>query len=250
MNGKRTIRHDESGSVLLYAVLSLAVMVNVMIIVTNIVVIEIRQSANVDQSTRAWYVAESGIEKSLYAYRKEETTLPDGDCGFAGKVCSLAISTNSVTSYRFRLDPNESFELPLTADESVVESLKLTWQSSNGSWLEVTLMEWDPLALNWSDSNVNKVLLSGGSGFINAPQAGKRYKIRVKGLYALAGGDLALYSGNNGTGAAVTIPSSVSFVATGDYGSSSQRLTVTMPPAPSVHGLFDYVLFSERPVVK
>jgi hypothetical protein len=242
---------SEQGSVLLYTILALAVMINLIIIISNLVVIELRQSANIDQAISAFYIAESGVEKALYEYRKKGTILPDGDCGLeTGITCDLTTTQETMTGLSLVLQPNDSMQLNFNQAASQIESIEINW-FNNGSWVEVSYVEWDPADLVWDFRSVNKFLLSGGSGIINDISSTKRYKIRIKASYDVVdAATVTFYTANNATGAPVPIPSSMTFTAQGEHGNSAQKVSASMPPEKSLLGLFDYVLFSEQAIIK
>lgn len=240
---------------MLYTILAMAVIVNVIVIVTNVVVIEVKQSANTDQSVRAFYTAESGVEKSLYHYRKLHERIMGGACGAPLTDCTIAASTSFVTSYPFRVDEQQTVEVSLEKSNMAgvwtedIESAKLTWDNPS-VWLEFSSVEWDPVAATWNDAGVNKVMLQGGSGIVNGLTKNKRYKIRIKSIDGLTSGNLSLYTGNNATGSQRAVSSTIILEGTGSYGNATQRVRATMPPTPTVGGLFDYVLFSEKAIIK
>lgn len=69
-------KKNQSGMVLILAILIIAAVLATTVVFSNLIVSEIRQSRLIDQSIQSYYLAESGAERALYETRRKEAVKP------------------------------------------------------------------------------------------------------------------------------------------------------------------------------
>jgi len=247
------VRNDNQGHVLVYTVLAVSAILSTILIVSNLMIGEIRQFRNYNEMVRAYYGADTGIEKALFYLRKEDILLNE-DCNLPDVDCEVAVDEQGVDEIIMDLPENQSFQIdlydPMDFNNTVdLESMDLFWQGAG--WVELSLVEWDAGAqVIWDDDAVQKFLYN-ENAICNVFQQGKNYLARLKALTgSVENLNVRIYTGENATGNEVAFPQFVVVNASGKYGSVKQKIQVDLPRKAPLYGLFDYALFSEEDIIK
>lgn len=274
---------QNQGSVLLYTLLIISLITAISISVSVLVINELKLSSSAANAGMAYYAAESGIEKGLYALKifraDPSVNLDDAVTIISGYSDDTFINDadfdNDQTSTETSKIENEEilvneyeqadyFDVnnALNPDPNmIVESIVVQNEGGdNDAWAEVWWTAWDDTGAIGTSNKAKKVIgftdLSGpgwpidlseayaGSGFIPVG-----YRIRIKALF----GDLASVTITpfNSTGNEVTdLPSHLKIKSIGTRSRFKQSLTATVPWKVPLFGLYDYVLFSEGEIYK
>ena len=263
--------NNKKGQVILIALLVMAVILVVALAIGTLMVRELRMAGNIDRSVTAYFAAESGLEEELWKVRKNPPmdTIPYGeDLTIEGARWDLTKSEapeEEFTNKDLERDKSEQIYFPYS-DLSMVKSVKFTqWTPeppATISWLEYRVISW-PKAIKFDPSKIEtkEGLLDdpdfGGGVCINLDQdlptiTNYDHIFRFKPLhggatYSLIGySDIGCTPGNeeNIGGGKLELPS------TGTYQATKRGLSIVFYPKPPLHGIFDYVLFSDESIVK
>jgi len=281
--------YNQSGVVLLLALLIVSVVLGSAGVLSNLVIRSIQQTRLIDQSMQAFYGAESGAERALYQVRRREAipdcaVLTSGSVCQANGACSLDPDVACITTTNGTLALGTGWNANATNEMSTEVLLKRggsfqldlfnPYQASAANINQVVLDNDVPnLSLYAEFTNVTNILNVGLSncqnqppvfkGFIQTPAAigsldGKSilaqcsYSFRLN--YPLdSSGEQSLITimvFNQDSDTQLPIPSRLTITTSAVFGKSYQSLTIKTPVRPPVSGLYDFVLFSEQPVVK
>ena len=243
---------NQQGNALVYTVLAVAAILSTILIVSNLMIGEIRQAGNFDDMLKAFYAAESGAEWGVYDLRKNDG-LVEANCDMPSVECYVEADEKAVKKIETDLPQNKSLQIdlydPLNLKKPAgVESMKLSW---SGGWIEVSFVEWPAGAqVLWDENSVQKFLYGAGTT-VNVFQANKNYIVRLKALNGAAINLFAeIFSGDNCGGNVLAFPQFVRVEAEGNFGKATQKVIVDLPKKTPLSGLFDYALFSEESIVK
>lgn len=245
---------DQSGNILLLALLIMSGIVGAGVTLATIVISQIRQGSNIESSLVAYYAAESGVEKNLYDIRKTDTPWKNMEdlSGELGKA-SWTSKIESREKQIFRdLKQNDTLQVDLFDPDQIsggagVGVLRVDWEDGcEHSSIEMSITAWTPGA-GWADNTV-KFLYSSGSETNNSFDTDMAYRVRIKALYCDIN-NLAVraYDTDNKI---VPIPARVIINSVGSFSGVKQAIQATMPRISPMSGLYDYVLFSEESIVK
>jgi len=274
----------QNGSVLVFAVLLMFFAAATAITLSIVLFDEIRAAQNVDQSLKAYYAAESGIEQSLdyiilerqdkSAILEDTLTVVRGySATFTDQASYEIDSTETVsqaTELKFDLNIQASQQLDLfnPDDQSVdlgIDSIALDWKQDcpadgDNSRVEVTLIQWVPGAWFDPDSNppIYKNIYTCGSevpvedydcrAIEVSPSPGYNYRLRVKSLDCnLPQVQAQLYDNADSR---INLFGQAVVKSIGSYGRSRQALEARLPWSLPLTGLADYVIFSQEDLVK
>ncbi|MFA6410935.1 MAG: hypothetical protein WCW26_05185, partial [Candidatus Buchananbacteria bacterium] len=285
---KKSQSTKQSGVVLILVILIITVILGVAAVFSNLIVSDIQQSRLIDQSIQAYYLAESGAERSLYQVRRREAIT---DCSLLGlsSVCNqdgycadnqtipcinqrggfdwdirggwqVAASNEEETS--FVLKEGESFQIdlfnPYQSEDSNIRSVDVTADTDN-------------LSLYAEFINLSNILKVDRLNCTNQPPVFKDY-VQTPALVANLDGKDVLsecsysfrltYPLNSITQSSVVtlkvfdptdlpldIPSRLVIDSQATFGNSLQKIKVRTPMRPPLSGLYDFVLFSEQPII-
>ncbi|MFH0804810.1 MAG: pilus assembly PilX N-terminal domain-containing protein [Patescibacteria group bacterium] len=220
---KTSVQSNEEGAVLLYALLVISLITAIAITLSAIVINELRLTANAADATLAYYAAESGIERGLYAV-KSYRTQPDKALGDAVTSIQQFVDTNFTNNAQYscagtsasivkvenrliRQNQSVSVDLysasdPLGADTStsIVRSVRVQNSGTDPlSYADVSWTAWDTDGNIGTSTSARRIIepsnLLGDGWPINIdtgfafPSLGTPvgYRLRVKALY----GDLS-----------------------------------------------------------
>lgn len=231
---------------------------------------ELRQSRNIDNSVIAFSYAEAGIEEALYLIRKVDKPLDElgldkvenFDEGSFDRRYSDT-DDNILTT----LDQNQTLTVDLYNPEggewaTEVESIRFSWDDDCGgdSRIELTYFDWQPG--NFQPSNVQKRIYTPADSPVTNTgfSPGKAYQIKLKALYCdVYNLKFEAFDNNNPddedfcptpADCLVQIPNRSNINSTGSYRASQQNIEVIMPRKEPISGFYDYVIFSEESLVK
>ncbi len=280
--------NNKSGSVLLYSLLIISLITAIAITVSIIVINEIKMTSGAANATLAYYAAESGIEKGLYAVKvyRNDPAVDLGDAvsfiqGYTDNntfvngtkysneqtISKISkVGSEEIKEHQYLQIDYYDIEDPLDQDPPsgnvMVKSIEVKNEGDNPfSWAEVSWTAWDNQGELLTSITARKVIgptdLAGEEGwpitlntFSGTPVG---YRIRIKALF----GDLSSIS----VAAFVDderdvplgdddLPSQLVIKSVGERGKFKQSLTATVPWKIPLFGLYDYVLFSEESLIK
>ncbi len=271
---KKKLKDNQSGTVLLLALVVMSGLVVTGVALGDIIINEIRQSRQLDKAIVSYYAAESAAEKIIFDWRDTGLLpLPCNETSEIGWTCSKAIG--SVNQLDFSLPKMATQEIilynPLDLNEpSNVESARIIWQDANTGnvlepWLEVTIMEWTRgISIDWDDAErriIKKVFKC--SAEVATPavcdtialedefSANKSYIIRLRALHDDTENIVVrFYESPAATGIKELNSYIKSVNLTGIYGGVEQGINVRFPVVGPSSPLFDFVLFSEESLLK
>ncbi|HMB26134.1 MAG TPA: hypothetical protein VKP03_01830, partial [Patescibacteria group bacterium] len=136
---------SQPGNVLIYSLLVIAAILSTTVVISNFLQTSIKQSQTIVNAQKAFYAADSGVEKLLYTIRKQEI-LPDFEDCSVPLSCRWEKSDKLVLERRLDLEKNKSTQIDVFNPENndmgtKLESIGLDWQGTN-TWLELSLIKW------------------------------------------------------------------------------------------------------------
>jgi len=270
-------RKDQKGIVLLYALLFMALITAMAIFVSIVIINELKLTSTAVDATLAYYAAESGIEKGLHTVKMNRgkggetlgTTVTEIQGYSASNFDNRAKYDNEGTNQISgtiddSLKKNEYVQIDFyNVDDPLADSgirrVKVSGTSVNGeAWAEVSWTGWRNTGVWFSEPSAKKFIgptnLAGGLDFElsmgTVPLAEiVGYRIRIKALFSNIEGLLVTPLNDNSQ--PLEEPSSQVVVkSVGNKGKFKQSLTAIVPWKVPLHGLYDYVLFSEEGLAK
>jgi len=252
----------KKANVLLLTVLFVAGILASLLFLGQLVRNNINNTGSLVNSAKAFYSAESGLERALRLVRKEDV-VPDYEDCFVSQSCSWQFLTDEQKELKIILPAEQSAQFDLfNAKNNLTagaESISLQWENES-TWLEATFYEFaqgdfkpDSVAEDMAiaDLPVQKILLVGGDSILNFPQANKNYIVRIKALKEDAGNLRArFFSGENLRGEKLPLPNFLTIKTIGKVNENAMELSIVMPRRKPLFGLFDYVVFSEKSLKK
>ncbi|MBI5733352.1 MAG: hypothetical protein HY973_00185 [Candidatus Kerfeldbacteria bacterium] len=267
MTNSNHATYNQSGTVLLLALLVLASLLGSSIALGSLVIGNLQQAKNIDDAVMAYYGAESGIEKKVYDIRKSDTfttSTSDTLSNHTGWTTTVRESGELVIDF---LQKDKSIGLDLYNFDDPnpgagIESVYITWQGGT-TWLEIKFTEWSPGSnIAWpSQQEVSALkgtfIYSGGLATNNSLVSNKAYHMEIKALRGDASDiNLNFYDIDDGGPACsnncvkVNVPNRLEIDSTGTYGKSRRVIRVNMPRKTPMSSLYEYVLFTERSLTK
>ena len=266
-----------SGSAILLALMVVSAILSSALYINVLSIRGMKQSQNIDNSLIAFYAAETGNEQAIYYIRKKENLdindliLPNGSITAGESLVSRDI-VDEVKNILISLKKDETYQLDVfdqenLSTESFIDYLELEWDSNcANSKIELTVNEWEAqTSINWGDMQ-NQMHIS--KCIIDSPvriddgespcsdivlDSNMSYQFRFKSLtcdvYNLS---IKAFDIINQQVAFKNIYSveSVGEYPVGTSQSNKQALHVNLRKFSPLSGLFDYVLFSEKSLVK
>ena len=268
-----------SGSAILLALMIMSTILSSTLYINVLSIRSMRQSQNIDNSIVAFYAAETGNEQAIYYIRKveglniEDLILPGGSITASESLISREV-TDKVKNILISLKKDEIYQLDVFDQDdlslgSSISYLQLSWNDdcASDSKIELTVNEWEAEAnINWGQMqdqmHINKCLLSespveiDGSGSICSDiklDGIMSYQFRFKALHCDIY-NLSIKAFDIGD-QQIDFENIYSIESVGEYPvdtnqSNRQALRVNLRKLSPLSGLFDYVLFSEKSLVK
>jgi hypothetical protein len=293
---------NQSGMVLVLAILIIATVLAAAVIFSNLIIREIQQSRLIDQSMQAYYLAESGAERALYQVRRLEA-VKARECGLVGLeptpesicdddgYCSDTLQPDTVpcinqnesaltvrAGWKIEADNEQETSILLKKGQSFQIDL---FSPAQAFEYEINAIKVDRdragLILYGEFTNLSNILRVGEANCLNQPAifrnflpsdeflissldgqdifANCAYSFKLNYSLKSPGGSveeftISVYDTTAQPDEQLYIPSRVVIDSQADFGRSRQRVRVKTPIRPPVSGLYDFVLFSEEPIVK
>lgn len=294
----RTARLDSArqaaGSVLLLSILVMSMVATISFVTATLITQGISHNRYLDYGVMAGYAAESGLEESLYAIRRQ--SLPVDQLPGSGSLSQTAqfTITASTTEPYLLTNLNQDQTLPLDlgnfedlSQDQPIKYLCFHWSDQANSRLVVNWASWKP------DGSINPVCNTGElnplppfgqEGDINsfwncqllgvfsedtgrcsiAPTSSLSYKVKLTAradninslmVIAFTGVPDIIHLNGLDNINQVDIPNRLSLQTVGTYPANSadranRSMSVTGPLYEANASLYDFVLFSEQPIVK
>lgn len=267
------MNHDNRGIVLLTSLMIMLLLAASGIALSAAIINSLRASRNSNQAAVAYYGAESGMERALFqatqarlANKKLSDAVKDiHNLTQQLKVPGLSFhleandqdSTDQVVTF---LAQNETSTLDLfTVDNSIkdtsVRKVAIGWDSVNETeWIEVSWVGWKADGTFTSNNErrfYSQADLQHGRVIVDLSQPNKAVamRLRVKALKAPINNlTIAALDSKNKQ---IPIPNSRLFLTSvGEYQTSKQALSTDVRWQLPLSPLFDYAIFSEKPIVK
>ncbi len=220
------------------------------------------RTRDLDASTVAYYAADSGVERQLYAVRKlsaNVSALAAMSANYAnGSSWSASGSgfktTNAKTFSKISAGDFQFVDL-FNPDQlnmaSGVAQVRWTYTAAVGCILEVAYAQWDvsKASILPSQFMVQEDNIGIPTHFLDIdPQHAYRIRFRPKGCQ-VTNLSVSAYT-IPGDIATVPFPGDITVASQGVYGKTTQSISVTMPRLEILSGIFSYVLFSECTLYK
>lgn len=276
---------NQKGSVLLFALMLMLAISVAGVTLSVLLLNEIRAARYTDESVKAYYAAETGLERSLDYLNTQRvdksatlddaiaaielfnetlsnnTTYSIDSNGTSGTVADLFFSLDKDKTKQLEIfNPSDTFA-PLGVEKVYIDWVQDCADPSFNSRIEVSLVEW-PTG-GWYDESlddaVSKFEYTCGAitppdpafncaAVESAPAALLNYRMRIKSLDC----DLTLVRVyfHDASSNIVEIPGRALVKSVGAFGNSEIALEANMPWWAPVTGLGDFVLFSETDIEK
>jgi hypothetical protein len=293
--GPPRLAPGEAGSVLLLAVLVMSMVATVSFATATLIMQGSSHNRFLDYGTIAGYAAESGLEESLYALRRQSLPLGQlASSSLLSQTIKFTLTASSSEPYVLtNLSQDKTLPLDLgdfndLSQDQPIEYLCFHWSSQADSRLVVNWTSWKP------EGYVNPVCNTGeleplpdfgqGGGDLNsfwncqmlgvfsestgrcsvAPTSSLSYKIKLTArgndidslmvIAFTAVPDIVNLNGLDNPNQ-VSIPNRLFLQSIGAYPANStnqanRTMSVSGPLYESSASLYDFVLFSEQPIVK
>lgn len=266
---------NKDGAILLMSLLVLSSMLIAGISMATLTLNELKQSKSSDYSVIAYYAADSAIEGAIYKLRKLNLSADYLNTNYAsGTFENSAAWENNIIStpaYNTLLRQNRSAVINLYDSEEDCGAVKCV----ECIWNDLDAGESDPdieaTFYPWRFTGVINVLPGQGEQeyYRSIPEnrlnlssiAGPWHKynfslldntcytLRLRPLYDDADVTIKTYS-DAGCTAQMGIPSFLSIDALGKYETSKQRIKTVVSKDAPLSNIFEFVLFSEEPIIK
>ncbi|MBU1131356.1 hypothetical protein KJ840_04440 [Patescibacteria group bacterium] len=277
---KPKFKTSTTGGVLLLSLMVMTGIITISFATGTLIMSEIQQSSQLDRAMVAYYAAESAVEKGLYQVRQRDIhpssfnlteVLLDNNAEY--KI--IAQDTEPVIYKTLAQDEILELDLytphSLTPFETPIKSLIVNWSAEAGSWLEVRWVPWTIAGelTPGTDQGIKISLdnLIEDLGYVINLGSGDTYlyNVRMTARYApITYLEIVAYDTIDPQNdercdplglCAVGIAGRVKIKGLGAFPADSsqpskQAILVTMPEVAPLSGLYDYVLFSEAPIVK
>jgi hypothetical protein len=261
---------DRRGNVLLLALFVLSSVLLGATAISAVMVRELRTNQTTDDGHAAFYAAETGIEQSLYNLRRAGQKPADQDA--SGGLANGASWTRQakagepVLTVR-SLKRDDFVEIDLLDPDNLamptgIEAVSFDWQDGCGgaSAVELAYAEWPAGAvLVWPPGGdftgtywKFRHTTADGLPWLKSDtiSGGNDYRMRLTAVGCdLRNLQVRAYADDAAT-LPKDVPTRVTIHATGSSGRASETLTAAMDRLPPLSGVFDFVLFSEQPIVK
>jgi|GEM_PF-900572 hypothetical protein len=271
--------NKKSGSAILLVLMIMSAILSATLYINVLSIRSIKQSKSIDNSMVAFYAAEMGNEQAIYYIRKvEDLKIKDlqlpGGVIYASKDLVSRVITDEVKNVLIGLEKDDIYQLDLFDQSNLslsssISYLELDWEDNCGSdsRIELTANEWEAQEnINWgqmqNQMHISKCLLDNSSVRIDDSgdicsdiilDKNNSYQFRFKALscdvYNLS---IKAFDENSKQ---IAFKNIYSIESVGEYPpnssqSNKQALRVNLRKFSPLSGLFDYVLFSEKDLVK
>ena len=255
---------------MLFAVLIVATTLVVSLGIGGLMVAELKSAQAVDDSERAYYAGEAGMERALLQLKRN----PE----YEAEQSKVTLANSAVYSYQ-AVTGGEKIEEPLVKDDSFqinlfdtknlgkdlgISAIEFSWklgEKFNGSdvdpWIEITRVHWNKKEISFAEPETNQRVekeihalseISESPVTVNVDTANYNYRFRVKALY---NGLTFTAKAKDSSGKYVNFPIPLATItAVGKYANTARGIEVRAQQGTRLLGVFDYVLYSEAEVNK
>lgn len=240
-------------------ILSLIILTAVLSTATTFAVIALsnfKQSKSIDDAVVSYYLAEVGVERGAYYFRRHNTD--PLSCGVSN--CNLDIEGEDKGNIGF-LSKDDSVQLDVYAPGGsgyTIRTIVPAWERTDPVFtpnLEISLVGWngmqfsDPYKkIHFYAESGNPVDIYSNCKINGSPINCNFYRIRFRAL-STDMKNLQIIAKDQ-TGAQQNFPGVFQVKATGSFGKSQQASAIITSHLPPLSGLYDYVLFSEEELIK
>ena len=266
--------NNQNGVILVMSMLILSVMMTSAFALSRIIMGEINMTRNIDNSIVAFYVAESGIEKSLYYIKNSQdkdtfinfSNLNNTEHQFREdnerKIKIKEASTEADFFQMYNLLINNPIHVDIIDPSGDISSIvhgknryNISWELDNcagNAKLEITLESFKQ-GFTYSDTKKHVAICgscwggnfctSGGTyGYEGNIETNKYYRFSFEALtHDIKSLQFIAWDSNNNIPG---ILSEISIKTEGKYRNSTQHLQARLPALGSVSDIFSYVIFS------
>lgn len=283
-------RQRPHGFILLFALLILAAVVAIATVLANAVFSGIGISRNLNDAILAYFGAETGVERALYAVTRERqsagplradaiTTINGLAESLPTARASYTVNQEALTELRTNVKQNQTVTFDLFDPDNFsggagVGSLTIVGEdggsTGSGAWMQVVVDGFDASAILPPKTFIEERPEVAGGGLwlsteqcknagrctINEPDSLKNYRVRVKALYDdVVNLTVKSFPQDNAGGSESEFKGQILVKSVGSYpaGASNpaqQALTVRVNWLVPSSPLFDYTLFSEHAIEK
>ncbi len=270
-------KYFKNGSALLLSFLIMSAILSSVLYIARISQRQIIESKSSDNANVAFYAAESGNEQAIYYIRKldiqDVSTLNLNSYILSGSGASITrVVDDSILNINLGLEKDEIFQFDMynasnLSEKSNLAYLKISWEDNcdHGSWVELTSNEWSPDqgGVYWGssvDSNHIKKSLLNEPPYTNISSIGgsdispdNAYQFRIRPLFCdIYDLTISAFNSNNQQ---IAFKNIYNIKTVGQYPGTStngnkQALSVSLKRKDPLSGLFDYVVFSEKSLIK
>jgi hypothetical protein len=251
---------------MLFAVLIVATTLVAALGIGGLMVAELKAAQAVDDSERAYYASEAGIEKALLQlklnpeYQGDEALTLGNSARYSyqATVGGAEISESLVKDNTFQVnlfDPDEPKKDLEIREVEIKWELGEKFQGSDADpWIEISKVSWPKESISFGDSEKNQKVekqlhaLSESPVTISVDTSAYNWRLRIKAFY---NGAKIEAKAKNKDGEYVNFPIPLATIASiGRYSNSARGIEVKAQQGTRLLGVFDYVLYSEEQVEK
>lgn len=227
----------------------------------SIVIESLKRSVDTDNSLVAYYSADAGVERQLYAIRKESSTVAALDpmansfsngSSWASENGSHYVTTNVKTFSTLTQGDVQFVDLydPDNLGAAAgIGQVRWQWTDSTGlCQVELGYAEWTSGSVVIPDQ-FKFYTSTGGSGS-QILTATKAYRLRFRSKNCTVTNFQVRVYQNVGDTTPLNFPGDITIAAEGTYKKSKQAIAVTMPRLDVLSSVFNYVIFSECSLIK
>lgn len=283
-------QEQQSGMVIVLAILIVAAVLATAVAFGNLVVREIRQTRLIDQSMQAYYFAESGSERALHQVRKREgvvdcndlpgsgTCEANGRCSNVPEAPCVNMDGGSLGTWNTVAFKERETKISLSEGQTFQVDLFDISQTANSNIDQISITSSIPGQRFVGElTNLTNILgIVGSCSDSSVPPVIKDFIIPPVSIIGLGGKDIIsecsyifkinYLSNNDGSQdatditikvfdsgsprAQLDIPSRLIIDTDAIFGDSFQVIRVKTPIRPPLSGLYDFVIFSEASLEK
>jgi hypothetical protein len=253
----RTLR----GNILPLALVITATILLAGVTLGTIVLQSLKRSVDTDNSIDAYYAADAGIERQLFVVRKQNATVASLNAmtnSFSNGSTWVAESGSHYVTTNVKTFPQltqgdvqfvDLYDPDNLGAAANVGQVRWTWSDSSAlCQVELGYAEWTAGAVVIPD--VFEIVTASNHAGSQTLTPTKAYRLRFRPKNCpITNLQIRVYQ-NAGDPSPITFPGDITIAAEGTYRSSKQAIAVTMPRLDVLSSVFNYVIFSENPLIK
>lgn len=249
------------GNILPLALVVMSTIVLAGVTLGAIVLENLKRSVDTDNSLIAYYSADAGVERQLYAIRKESSTVASlnpmansfaNGSSWASEDGSHYVTTNVKvfpTLARGDVQFVDLYDPDYLGAAAGVGQVRWQWTDSTGlCQVELGYAEWTTGSVVIPDQFKFYTSVGGSGSQILTSTKAYRLRFRSKNC-TISNFQVRVYQ-NVGDVSPINFPGDITIAAEGTYKKSKQAIAVTMPRLDVLSSVFNYVIFSECSLIK